>query len=475
MCKKSINFKVLKLNLIPSVLMSKISNKISHLQEKNLFSDLPGFLEVKKDVQLSFTAPDLSSDGGFLLLSKAERRTGIIESLSKCISDWRNPELIVHSIGDMVSQRVFQIASGYEDADDCDALRHDSLLKMSCGRLPSDDDLCSQPTMSRLENHVDKEELWSMAKVFVNQFIDSYDYIPAKIILDFDDTNANTYGAQQLTLFNEYYGEYCYMPLLVFEGYSGRMVLPILRPGRRVKELDVAGLMIRIIKELRKSWPNTSITVRGDAMFCSHTFFEWADSQRNIHYCIGITGNKVLNNNFAVVNLLAKAENQFRLTGEPQKMYSRFYYKAGSWKEHRWIFVKVEYSRMGQNIRFIVVDRGKLDPKETYEKVYCKRGDCELYIKELKNDLVCDRMSCGSFRANQFRLFLHAAAYVLMWHIRHVMLKGTDAEDWTVSTFRLRIMKSAVRITEMKTRIKLEFTRDHPHRRLLEKAFRQSA
>ena len=454
--------------------MSKISKNILHEQEKTLFSELPTLLEVEKDVQISFTAPDLSSDGGLVLAAKAEKATGIAASLSRCVCDWRNPDLIHHTIEEQMRQRILQIAAGYEDADDCDALRHDSILKMSCGRLPSDKDLCSQPTMSRLENHVTHQELWDMGKTFVKAFIASYDHVPAKIILDFDDSNANTYGAQQLTLFNNYYGERCYMPLFVFEGYSGRMVLPVLRPGRRVKQLDVAGLMIRLITELRKVWHNTVITVRGDAMFSSHTFMEWADTQRNIRYCLGYTGNRKLNENAQVVSLMHKAENQWRLTGKPVKLYGRLLYKAGSWATHRWVFFKVEWSALGSNLRFIIVHDGTLDPKETYEDVYCKRGNCELYIKEFKNDFRGDRMSCGSFSANQFRLFMHAAAYVLLWHVRHVMLRGTEAEDWTARTLQLRIIKSAVRITEMKTRIKIEFGRDHPERCLIETALKRA-
>lgn len=182
----------------------------------------------------------------------------------------------------MVTQRVFQIAAGYEDADDCDALRHDSMLKMCSGLLPKDGDLCSQPTMSRLENHVSRQELYEMCRAFVHQFIRSYKKIPAKIILDFDDSNANTYGAQQLSLFNDYYGEYCYMPLFVFEGYSGKLVLPLLRPGRINKRTNTFGLMKRLITEIRKYWKDTVIIVRGDAMFCSHEFMEWAGCQHHV-------------------------------------------------------------------------------------------------------------------------------------------------------------------------------------------------
>lgn len=452
--------------------MGKVNNKISIEQEKNLFSDVPSFLNFEKPVQISFTAPDLSSNGGLLLAAKAEESVRIIKSLSGCVADWRNPLFIAHTIEEQVSQRVFQIACGYEDADDCDSLRGDSVLKMSCGRRPGDPDLCSQPTMSRLENHVGHRELYEMGEAFVDNFIKSYGKdVPAKIILDLDDSNSNTYGVQQLSLFNQYYGEYCYMPLFIFEGCSGRIILPILRPGRTNKQLNVFGIIRRLVERIRQVWPNTVITVRGDAMFCSHDMFEWADTQRGIRYCVGLTGNSVLLNHPQVIQLKAKAESIFARTHEPIRMFGQFIYQAESWKASRWIIVKVEYERRGFNIRFIVVDRpphNASDSRRIYEKTYCKRGECELWIKELKDDLYIDRMSCSRFSANQFRVFLHAAAYVLLWHIRHIQLRGTDAESWTTRSLQLRILRSAVHIKEMKTRIKVEFEDDHPERRLIQ-------
>ena len=454
--------------------MGKINAKYSVEQEKNLFSEVPSFFDIEKSVEVSFTAPDLSSIGGLALVSKAEKSCGIIRDITGCIRDWRNPDLIRHSIHDMVGQRVMQIACGYEDADDCDALRGDSILKLCCGRAADGHDLCSQPTMTRLENHVMHDELYAMGEAFVDNFIKSYgDNIPARIILDFDDSNANVYGAQQLSLFNEYYGEYCYMPLFVFEGYSGKMILPILRPGRIGKRLDVFGIMRRLIERIRKVWPNTVITVRGDAMFCSHELFEWADTQRGVHYCVGLPGNKVLKDNGLVVNLLKKAENQFRRTGEPVRLYTQLLYKAESWERPRWAIAKVEYGAKGSNIRFIVTDKvptGVEESRNIYERTYCRRGECELWIKELKDDLGIDRMSCGKFSANQFRVFLHAAAYILLWHVRKVLLRGTDGNGWTTRTLQLRILKSSVKITTLKTKIKIEFGRDHPDRRLIARA-----
>lgn len=454
--------------------MGKVNAKYSVEQEKNLFSEVPGFFDIDKKVELGFTAPDISSLGGLALVSKAEKSCGIIGDISDCIEDWRNQDLIHHTIKDMVSQRVMQIACGHEDADDCDTLRNDSMLKMSCGRDADGDDLCSQPTMTRLENHLNRRELYQIGEAFIDNFLKSYgNEIPAKIILDLDDSNSNTYGSQQLSLFNQYYGEYCYMPLFIFEGCSGRMILPILRPGRTNKQLNVFGIIRRLVERIRDKWPNVVITIRGDAMFCSHAMFEWADGQRGVHYCVGLTGNSKILNNPVVLNRLAKAQSDYEHTKEPVRLFSQFLYGAKSWKVKRWVIVKVEYGPLGSNIRFIVTDKAPKDCRESkhiYEKLYCRRGECELWIKELKDDLHIDRMSCGKFTANQFRVFLHAAAYVLLWHVRKVQLAGTEADHWTTRTLQLRILKSAVRITSLKTKIKIEFGREHPEKELIRQA-----
>lgn len=455
--------------------MSKVSTKYSIEQEENLFSSIPEFFELEnRNVEVSFTAPDLSSFGGLMAVAKAEKTLGIVRAFSRCVKDWRDQRFITHTIEGQVRQRVFQIAAGYEDGDDCDALRNDSILKMCCGRQPDGTDLCSQPTMSRLENHVQHTELYQMGEVFIDSFIKSYgDDVPAKIILDLDDSNSNTYGAQQLSLFNEYYGEYCYMPLFIFEGYSGRMILPVLRPGRVSKRLNVYGIIRRLVKRIRQKWPHVIITVRGDAMFASHEMFEWSDTVPGIHFCVGLTGNKKLNDNPIVINLMARAKSEFNRTKEPQRHFAQFLYKAGSWKKDRWVIVKVERNSLGSNIRYIVTDRTSHNPADSrriYEKEYCRRGMCELWIKELKNDLRIDRMSCSSFSANQFRVYLHALAYVLLWHVRHELLHGTAAEDWTIATLQLRLIKSAVRVTTLKTKIKIEFGRDHPEKKLIQKA-----
>ncbi len=452
-----------------------VSKNDSQLNDENfLFPEIVPQMPIDKKVTMSFTAPDISSVGGLMAVARADKETGFISEISKCIEEWRSPNGRLHSIEDMVRQRVMQISCGYEDADDCDALRKDHILKMCCGRSPEDGDLCSQPTMSRLENHVQHKELYDMGEAFVDNFIKSYgDKVPKKIILDVDDSNANTYGGQQLSLFNDYYGEYCYMPLFIFEGYSGKMILPILRPGRVSKRMRTFGIIRRLIERIREAWPNVSITIRGDAMFCIHEMFEWADTVKDVHYCVGLSGNRKLNRHPAVTRLTGRAEEAYRRKKIPARYFSQFFYKAETWAKGRWVIVKVECNNKGVNVRFIVTDKRPDNHRESkmiYEKMYCRRGMCELWIRELKAGLHIDRMSCNNFSANQFRVFLHAIAYVLLWNVRYRYLRGTKGAMWTIQTIQMRLIKSAVRIVNQKTQVKVEFGRSHPDKDIVQRA-----
>lgn len=235
----------------------------------NLFFDLKPLK--KKPIELSFTAKQTSSDGGLLLLREVESKIGILKSITDCIVDTRHPGYVQHTINSMLTQRVLQIAAGYEDGNDCDTLGDDMILKICAGVSPEEDkSLSSQPTMSRFENSISRKELYNMGFAFIDRFINSYSKEPDVIILDSDDTNSNTYGTQQLALFNEYYHEYCYMPLHIYEGISGKLISTILKPGRRSKTADVFSILQRIITHLQKAWKNTIIIVRGDGHFCNN-------------------------------------------------------------------------------------------------------------------------------------------------------------------------------------------------------------
>ena len=435
-----------------------------------------------KPIEVSFTAPDLSSQGGLLLMHEYEQHHGFIGKLTNCIEDARHQPFVQHSYYEMLSQRIFQIAAGYKDSDDCDLLRNDSILKMCSGRLPDDKALSSQPTMSRFENKLTDRELYKIGEVFLNEFISSYEKAPKVIILDCDDSNFNTYGAQQGTIFNDYYGEYCYMPLFIFEGQSGKMIMPLLRPGRRNKSANIFKILRRIINRLRKAWKHTRFIVRGDAHFCCHElmdwnekqfveaqeFVDWACNQRDIYFITGLTGNKALS---ARTDQWVKiAEESFKKDSQPVKFYKTFTYKAGSWKYAQRVIVKIEYNEMGKNVRYIVTNFKHGNSGFLYRELYCGRGQMELYIKELKKYLHADSMSCNKFTANQFRLFLHAAAYVIFLGLKQKVFVGSALEKASILTIREKIMLTAVHIRVLKTKVKIEFPENHPHRELIEKA-----
>lgn len=415
----------------------------------------------KKPIELGFTAEKISSDGGLLLLREVENQVGILDSITHCINDTRHPGYIQHTLKSMLTQRVLQISAGYEDANDCDTLRDDMILKICSGVSPEEEkSLSSQPTMSRFENSLSHKELYDIGLAFINHFIDSYSEDPSVIILDCDDTNSNTYGQQELALYNDYYGDYCYMPLHIYEGLSGKLISTILKPGRRSKTADVFSVLQRIINHLRKAWKNTIIVVRGDGHFCSKELMAWAENQHKVHFLTGLTGNRTLSSLAQVT--IESAKKQFKQTGIPVKRYHSFDYAAGSWLKPQRVIVKVEVSNKGINIRYIVTDIRFIRTKALYENAYCARGQMELYIKEHKTYLSSDKMSCSNFEANQFRLFMHSAAYVLLHALRTQVLVNTEYATASIKTIRLRLIKIAAYVKEMKTRIRIEFPKQFP-------------
>jgi len=428
------------------------------------------FSVADKKIELSYTGEQISSDGGLLLLREVENQVGLIEGISSCITDTRDSRYIAHSITELITQRVFQIAAGYEDCNDCNDLRGDMVFKSCAGRLPqSDGDLASQPTMSRLENAIRPKDLIQMGRYLLDAFVSSYASAPGVIIIDCDDTNNNTYGQQQLTLFNSYYHDHCYMPLHIYEGLSGKLITTILKPGRRNKQNNVASLLKKIVRHLRKQWPDTMIIIRGDSHFASKDFMEWCTEKPMTGYITGLSGNQKLHQLAAVT--INSAEREFNQYGKPVKRYHSFMYQAGSWDTPQKVVVKVEVSAMGTNIRYVVTNLVKIRAKELYEKGYCARGAMELRIKEHKLYLKSDRSSCNSFYANQFRLFLHSIAYVLLHTMQKQLFKGTEYANATFKTIQNKVIKTAAWVKEMKTKIKVEFPKSCVTKELQVKAF----
>ena len=299
------------------------------------YQTFPSLFELEpvagKKVTVDFSAPELSSLDGLSPVREYEKSSNrIIERIESCIKDPRREPMVVHSQTEMLRQRIYQIMAGFEDADDCDRLCRDEILKMCAGRSASDEiDLTSQPTMTRLENRLSRKELFDIGEAFIDDFIASYNSEPDSIIIDADDTNADTYGAQQLTLFNAYYGECCYMPLLLFEGRSGKLILPILRPGLGNKVINISGLLKQLITKLRKKWKRTQIIVRGDSHFCSHDFMDWATEQQDgIHFITGLAENVKFQK--ITAHWLDTAVASYKATGEEVRMFHSFMYKAGT-------------------------------------------------------------------------------------------------------------------------------------------------
>lgn len=421
----------------------------------------------KKKVEVRFTMEEISNDGGLLLLKEVDNQIGLIDSLIGCLQDDRHQGYVKHSIGSMLRQRIMQIAAGYEDANDCNSLKDDRILKVCANQQQS---LATQPTMCRFENQPDKKQLYRMAKAFVDNFIASYKSAPKIIIIDSDDTNSFTYGQQELTLFNSYYGDYCYMPLHIYEGFSGKLITTILKPGRRSKSVNVFAVLKRIIAYLGEHWPKTMIIFRGDSHFCSKELMDWAHNLKNIEFITGLTGNAVLNK-YAKVTV-ESALREYNMYGKPVKRYHSFEYKANSWTYPERVVVKVEANSMGANVRFIVSSLKNVRSKALYEQGYCARGAAELRIKDHKTYLLSDRMSCNSFLANQFRLFLHSAAYVLIHSLQNGVLNGTEFCKATMKTIQLKLIKVAARVKVLKTKVQIELPAEFYSKWAFEKCFR---
>ena len=418
-----------------------------------------------KKIEADFDGGTTTSDGGVLLLRQAEARTGIVNRLVGAMSDRRHQSYIDHTYTDLIRQRVFQIACGYEDANDSDDLRSDPGLKIACERLPlTGDDLASQPTMSRLENSVTRSDLYRMGEALLETFIESYDKPPKKLILDIDDTDDPTHGSQQLTLFHAYYDEYCYLPIHLYEGETGKLITTLLRPGRRIRGREAAAILKRVLDHLIMVWPKTKITLRGDSHFSTPEVHDLCDGY-GIDFILGQAINKKLKAlGEPLMELAAALAEQ---TDEPVRLFDSFDYRAGSWSRPRIIIYKAEITQGKTNPRFVVTNIRNRTPKFLYEKVYCARGRMEGFIKNHKTFLHSDRTSCHRFPANQFRLFLHSAAYVLLHAIKHIGMQGTQ---WTTSNFdtiQLRVPKIGARVREQATRIRFHFPTSYPLKDLM--------
>jgi len=403
-----------------------------------------------KKVTADFTGGDFTSDVGVMAMREIAQKIGIIEQLASAIHDERHQSYVKHEIIELLTQRIFQIICGYEDANDANDLRIDPGFKASCGKLSSDDDLASQPTITRFENSISTKDLYRIAEVFVDQFIASYASPPEAIILDIDDTDDETHGAQQMSLFNGYHDEYCYMPLYIFEGQTGNLVTSILRPGKRPSGKETRSVLKRVIKRIRAAWPNVGILIRGDSHFATPELYSWCDTH-NVQYILGLSKNSILQE--LAHGTLSVAHYRYETFGEKARVFKEIRYQASSWHRNLRVIIMAEVSTMGENLRFAVTSLESSLPSFLYETVYCGRGQMENFIKEHKIALKSGRTSCHSFIANCFRVMLHSAAYVIMHAFREKALAGTSLARAQFDTIRLKLLKIGAEVRELKTKL----------------------
>lgn len=421
----------------------------------------------------------MSSDFGPLLLRGVDRQIGLIERLTEAVHDTRHTSYTRHALSALFAQRIYQIACGYEDGNDANALKADPLFKLALERDPlQSPDLASAPTLSRLENAVTTKDIYRLARAFVEQFIAGYAAPPEVIVLDMDHSEDETHGQQELAFYNHHYGNHCYLPLFLFEGLSGKFITAALRPGKRPKGKENAAIIQRVLKQLRQAWPATRIILRGDGHFSNPELMALAMEDEHTDFIFGLPGNPVLARQaepwLAQTRRLHEtrchnAQRAGRPAPDSTRTYHDFEYAAGSWPQAFRVVLKAEIMALGDNPRYVVTSLNDTPPAILYGDLYCARGQDENFIKTMKNDLASDRTSCSRFLANHLRLFFACAAYVLHQALREEVLVHTELEKAQPATVIIKLFKLAVRVVQHKDRVKLHLPSNCSVRALLHK------
>lgn len=427
-------------------------------------------------VRADFKGGLISSDFGALLLSNVDSQINLSQNLAASVTDNRHPSYIKHELEKLVRQRIYLLACGYEDCNDSANLIHDPLFKLAIGQESISDDavLASQPTLSRFENSATTKDVYRMTFVLVDQFIASYHKPPKIMIIDVDHTSDSTHGEQEGACYNHHYHMNCYMPLAIHEGLSGKLITGVLRPGKRPKGMENAAIMKRVLKRIRRAFPETHIILRGDGHFSNPELMTLCQKDENMDFIFGLASNKILAKKGKPLLQEARELHAYRRSlvakDEPitgSRLFEEFQYAAASWPKEFRVIQKAEVTDLGDNPRFIVTSLNLPSPEVAYSELYCARGNAELYIKELKCDLASDRTSCCRFLANCMRFLFSCAAYQLMHTLRSETLRGTELANAQASTIRSRLFKIAVRVVQCKDRVKLHLPTFCPFKDLL--------
>jgi hypothetical protein len=439
-----------------------------------------------------FDGGAISSDGGGLLLRAVERSTGIIRQFARCFTDHRDPDLIEHPTKDLIAQRVYALALGYEDLNDHDELRYDPLLATLIGKAdPCGRDrarardrgkaLAGKSTLNRLELTpvgADADSRYKkitadtdqIASLFVELFLQAHRQAPAEIVLDLDATNDPVHGQQLGRFFHGYYREYCFLPLYIFCGEH--LLCAKLRPANIDAAAGAVQQVQRIVSQIRRRWPQVPILLRGDSGFCRESLMAWCE-RNAVDYVLGLAVNRRLKDRVADAMVQAKA--QFARTQQASRVFVDLTYQTrDSWSRPRRVVGKAEYLAKGENPRFIVTSLGRRQRPAAalYEQDYCARGEMENRIKEQQLYLFADRTSCATMRANQLRLWFSSLAYTLLVALRRLGLAGTELARAQCDTIRLKLLKigALIRVTVRKVWVAL--SEGYPYRDLFVRVYR---
>lgn len=437
------------------------------------FPSIPGFT-----IRGEFDGGNISSDFGPIILRGIDQQIGLTQRLADAFNDKRNPSYIDHSIRDLFAQRIFQVSSGHEDGNDSNKLRTDPMFKIALNHAPSDDksNLASAATFSRLENAATIKDIYRIGEAFVKQFIKSYFKPPKIIILDMDHSEDPAHGQQEFAIFNGHYESNCYLPLFLFEGFSGKLVTALLRSGKRPTGAENAMILKRVLKLLRAEWPNTMIILRGDGHFSNPELMQLVLDDPKTAFIFGVGSNAVLSRLAAplleqVKRLHAIRCHNAKLAGcqppAPTCLYGEGEYAASTWPQPFRVIFKVEANVRGVDTRFVATTFDRSTPKIVYKTLYCTRGQDENFIKMIKNDLHSDRTSDHTFLANHMRLYFSCAAYVLHHTLRTETLANTEFANAQPSTIISKLFKIAVRVVQYKDRIKLHLPTSCPVKHII--------
>jgi hypothetical protein len=425
-----------------------------------------------KPVVAQFDQRQGSSDGGAILLKAADRRLGLTSSLAACLEDERQAGKVQHELRELLTQRVMAIACGYEDANDAARLASDPVHKLLVGRDPVEgEDLASQPTLSRFENAPDRKQLRRLAEALADRVIDRHRRRlhgrARRITIDLDPTDDPTHGAQQLALFNGHYDTWCYLPLLGFLSFNDEseqyLFTAVLRSGKAVASLGARGILRRVLRKLRRAFPGARMRIRLDGGFAEPALLNFLDAQPDVEYVVAMAKNAVLKRK--AKRAMRQARRLSRCSQKTEHVYGEAEYAARTWPHHRRVIIKAEVVRQTgkdpkDNPRFVITNL-RQSPLWIYEQVYCPRGDIENRIKELHEGLEIGRTSCTSFWANQFRVLMTAAAYVLMQELR-LRAARTDCARAQIWTLRERLLKLGARVVRSVRRVVVHLPTSFP-------------